>query len=225
VVIAARSAGPLDALADEIVAAGGAALAVPTDVTEPAAIDALLGATRELLGASGRLDVLVNNAGVLPVATRAECLALDDWQRTLMLNVTSPWYLATRAHPLMGAGSVVVNVTSTAAFYPSIGLSAYNTSKAALNMVTRGLALEWARDGIRVVGVAPGLVDTDLVAPITDWMERTGQKVNPLCRLGTVDEVAELVAFVASDRASYMTGSIVPLDGGELLTASSDVPK
>jgi len=225
VVLAARSAEPLEALAAAIAADGGDALAVPTDLTDAVAVDALVDATRVFAGAGGRLGVLVNNAGVLPEATRAERMTLDQWQSTLMLNLTSPWYLATRAHALMGDGSVVVNVSSSAAFYPSVGLSAYNASKSALNMVTRGLALEWARDGIRVVGIAPGLVDTELAVPITEWMARTDQKVNPMGRLGTADEVAELIAFVASGKAGYMTGSIVTLDGGELLTASSEAPK
>ena len=225
VVLAARSAGPLDALASAIADDGGVALAVPTDLTDPVAVDALVEATRDFAGPDDRLGVLVNNAGVLPEATRAERMTLDQWQSTLMLNLTAPWYVATRAHALMGEGSVVVNVSSSAAFYPSVGLSAYNASKAALNMVTRGLALEWARDGIRVVGIAPGLVDTELAVPITDWMTRTDQQVNPMGRLGTADEVAELIAFVASGKAGYMTGSIVTLDGGELLTASSEAPK
>lgn len=224
VVLAARSAGPLDELAAEIVASGGDALAVPTDLTDPAAIDALVDATRTFAGEAG-LAVLVNNAGVLPAATRAEKMSLADWQHTIALDLTAPWYLATRAHALMHEGSVVVNVSSSAAFYPSVGLSAYNACKSALNMVTRGLALEWARDGIRVVGIAPGLVDTELAVPITTWMDHTDQKVNPMGRLGTADEVAELVAFVASSKAAYMTGSIVTLDGGELLTASSEAPK
>ena len=224
-VLAARSAGPLEALAAAITADGGDAIAVPTDLTDPVSVDALVDATRVFAGREGRLGVLVNNAGVLPEATRAERMTLEQWESTLMLNLTAPWYLATRAHALMGDGSVVVNVSSSAAFYPSVGLSAYNASKSALNMVTRGLALEWARDGIRVVGIAPGLVDTELAVPITDWMARTDQKVNPMGRLGTADEVAELIAFVASGKAGYMTGSIVTLDGGELLTASSDAPK
>lgn len=224
VVLAARSAGTLDELVAEIAAEGGDALAVRTDLTDTVAIDALVDATCEFAG-DAPLGVLVNNAGVLPTATRAEKMSLDEWQRTIALDLTAPWYLATRAHPLMRAGSVVVNVSSSAAFYPSIGLSAYNASKSALNMVTRGLALEWARDGIRVVGVAPGLVDTELATPITDWMARTDQRVNPMGRLGTADEVAELIAFVASGKAAYMTGSIVTLDGGELLTASSEAPK
>jgi NAD(P)-dependent dehydrogenase (short-subunit alcohol dehydrogenase family) len=223
-VLAARSAEPLASLAAELGGDHGDALALPTDLTDPSAVDALVDATRAFAGTSP-LAVLVNNAGVLPTATRAERMSLDDWQRTLMLNLTSPWYLATRVHALMGEGSVVVNVSSSAAFYPSVGLSAYNASKAALNTVTRGLALEWARDGIRVVGVAPGLVDTELAVPITQWMDRTEQKVNPMGRLGTADEVAELIAFVAGGKAAYMTGSVVTLDGGELLTASSEAPK
>jgi 3-oxoacyl-[acyl-carrier protein] reductase len=221
-VLAARSSGPLDELAAELTAGGADALAVPTDLTDLTEVDALLDATRHW---AGRVDVLVNNAGVLPAAMRAERMPIEDWQSTLMLNLTSPWYLATRARALMEAGAVVVNLSSSAAYYPSVGLSAYNTSKAALNMVTRCLALEWAREGIRVVGIAPGLVDTELAVPITQWMARTEQAVNPMGRLGTAEEVAELVAFVASDKAAYMTGSIVTVDGGELLVASSEAPR
>jgi NAD(P)-dependent dehydrogenase (short-subunit alcohol dehydrogenase family) len=111
----------------------------------------------------------------------------------------------------------VVNISSTAALYPSVGFSAYNASKAALSMLTRTLALEWARDGIRVVGVAPGKVDTAMVRPIVDYGARNGLPLNPLDRIGRPEEVAALVAYLASDRAAYITGSIVTIDGGEVL--------
>ena len=116
-----------------------------------------------------------------------------------------------------GDGGVIVNVTSTAATYPSVGFAAYNASKAALSMLTQTLALEWARDSIRVVGLAPGKIDTPMVEPILAWAERQGSRLNPLGRVGRPDEVAALVSFVVSDRAAYMTGNIVTLDGGELL--------
>jgi 3-oxoacyl-[acyl-carrier protein] reductase len=222
VVLAARGTDALDAVRTELVSSGGDALAVPTDLTDTSAIDELLAATDEW---GFGLDLLVNNAGVLPTATRVEHLALDDWHHTLMLNMTSPFYLASRAHRLMKNGSVVVNVSSTAAFYPSVGLCSYNVSKAALNMLTRCLALEWARDGIRVVGVSPGKIDTELVEPIMEWVDRTEQKVNLLDRLGAAEEVAELIAYLASDRAAYLTGSMIAIDGGELLTAGTGVPR
>ncbi|MEY2475186.1 MAG: hypothetical protein QOG87_501, partial [Actinomycetota bacterium] len=127
VVLAARSTDYLEMVAKEIDAVGGEALVVPTDVGDLAALDALVAAT---LARFGRLDVLVNNAGVLPKATRAEKLSVEEWRSALDLNLTAPWYLACRAKEAMSQGGVVVNVTSTAAQYPSVGFSAYNASKA-----------------------------------------------------------------------------------------------
>jgi 3-oxoacyl-[acyl-carrier protein] reductase len=170
----------------------------------------------------GGLDVLVNNAGVLPQAARAENIGWDDWDATLQLNLSAPWFLACRARELMSTGGVIINNASTAAYFPSRGLVAYNVSKSALVMMTRVLALEWARDGIRVIGVAPGKIETDLVAPILQWTEKHELPLNPMRRIGSGDEVADLVAFLASDRAGYVTGVTVPIDGGELLTAGSE---
>ena len=214
VVLAARSAGDLDAVAAEVAEAGGVALAVPTDATVLGQLDAL---TAAAVARFGRVDVLVNNAGVLPTATRSERLTAEDWQRAFDLNVTVPWYLACRDKEAMGPGSVVVNVTSTAALYPSVGFSAYNASKAALSMLTRTLALEWARDGVRVVGIAPGKVDTAMVEPIVAFSERHDMPLNPLGRLGRPEEVADLIAYLVDSRASYITGSIITIDGGEVL--------
>ena len=216
VALAARSADPLTELADEL---GGPdrALAVPTDLAVTDDLDRLVARTVEHFG---RLDVLVNNAGVLPAATRSERMGLDDWRAALDVNLTGPWWLANLAHDAMAAtagGGVVVNVTSTAASYPSVGFAAYNASKAALTMLTRTLALEWARDHVRVVGVAPGKVDTAMVAPILEWAERQGVAVNPLGRVGRPEEVAALVSFLVSEDAAFITGSTTTIDGGELL--------
>jgi NAD(P)-dependent dehydrogenase (short-subunit alcohol dehydrogenase family) len=117
---------------------------------------------------------------------------------------------------------VVVNNASSAAYFPSRGLVAYNVSKSALIMLTRVLALEWAREGVRVVGVAPGKIDTELVAPIVAWTEKHEMPLNPMRRIGADTEVADLVAFLVSDQASFVTGVTVPIDGGELLTAGSE---
>lgn len=217
VVLAARSVDDLRAVAKQIETDGGDALVVPTDVSDADALDALMAATLERFG---RVDLLVNNAGVLPPATRTERVAVDDWKRTFDLNVHGPWYLACRARDAMvegGDGGVVVNVTSTASLYPSIGFSAYNASKAALTMLTKTLALEWARDGVRVVGIAPGKVETELVQPILRYDEKKQNRVNPLGRVGQPEEVADLIAFVAGAQAGYITGSIITIDGGELV--------
>lgn len=217
VALAARSSDRIESLAAEIVALGGTAIAITTDVRDTAALEHLVD---ETVRRFGRLDVLVNNAAQMPTATRSDKMSLDAWSNALAVNLTGPWWLANRAHDAMvatGDGGVVVNITSTAATYPSIGFAAYNASKAALSMLTRTLALEWARDRIRVVGVAPGKVDTVMVEPILAWTERQGIPLNPLGRVGRPDEVASLIRFVVSERAAYMTGNIVTLDGGELL--------
>jgi NAD(P)-dependent dehydrogenase (short-subunit alcohol dehydrogenase family) len=217
VVLAARSVDDLEAVGSGIRGSGGDALVVRTDATELADLDALVAATAERFG---RLDILVNNAGVLPTAVRSERMSVQDWQQAFDLNLTGPWYLACRAKELMaagGVGGVVVNVTSTASLYPSVGFSAYHASKAGLTMLTQTLALEWARDQIRVLGVAPGKVDTALVQPIVEFSRRHDTPLNPLGRIGRPDEVADLIAFLVSDRAGYMTGSIVTIDGGEVL--------
>jgi NAD(P)-dependent dehydrogenase (short-subunit alcohol dehydrogenase family) len=219
VVLAARSVDDLKAVAAAIHAAGGEAMVVRTDATDLAQLDALVEAT---LARYGHLDVLVNNAGLLPTAVRSERMAVSDWRHAFDLNVTAPWYLACRAKEAMvtGGGGVVVNVSSTASLYPSVGFSAYNASKAALSMLTRTLALEWAAEGIRVVGVAPGKVDTALVAPIIAFAERHDLPLNPLGRIGRPEEIADFIAYLASDRASFVTGSIVTIDGGEVLATA-----
>ncbi len=168
----------------------------------------------------GRVDALVNNAGVLPQAELAETVDREAWDATLEINLTSAWYLATRIKPMMPAGSVIVNMTSSAAYYPSRGLVAYNVSKAGLVMLTRVLAVEWAGDGIRVLAVAPGKIDTDMLEPIKAWAAKRNLALNPMGRIGDPSEVAELVAFLISTRASFLTGVTVPVDGGELLQTS-----
>jgi len=217
VALAARSADRLDAVAGEIGRAGGIAEAIVTDVADPDALDHLV---EETVRRFGRLDLLVNNAAVMPAATRSEKMTLEAWSAALAVNLTGPWWLANRARDAMAAtgdGGVIVNVTSTAATYPSAGFVAYNASKAALAMLTRTLALEWARDRIRVVGIAPGKIDTPMVEPIVAYAQRRGEPLNPLGRVGRPDEVASLISYIASERAAFMTGSVVTLDGGELL--------
>ena len=219
VILAARSADAIGALAADLSGLGGRALAIAADLSDRESLAALMAEVEER--ADG-LDIMVNNAGVLPEAKPADDVSWAEWDATLGVNLAAPWYLACRAKQLMTSGGVIVNNASTASYYPSRGLVAYNVSKSALVMLTRALALEWARDGIRVVGVAPGKVDTDLVQPILRWSEKRRLPLNPMRRIGGADEVADLVAFLVSDEAGYITGVTVPIDGGELLAAGSE---
>jgi NAD(P)-dependent dehydrogenase (short-subunit alcohol dehydrogenase family) len=220
VALVARDATKLAEVAAEIAERGARAVALPTDLTDRTALDSLMDTVSEKFGG---LDILVNNAGLLPPARAAHLSDWSVWDDALAVNLSAPWYLASRARALMGKqGGVIVNNASTAAYYPSRGLVAYNVSKAAVIMLTRLLALEWARDRIRVVGVAPGKIDTEMVGPIVAWTEKHDLALNPLERLGTDQEVADLVAFLVSDRAAFITGVTVPIDGGELLTAGGE---
>lgn len=225
VVLAARDGQKLAELVRHIEEAGGKALAVPTDATVQADLDALVATVdREF----GRLDILVNNAGALPEAALADQVSLEEWNRALALNLTAPWYLASRCKDLIvrgERGGTVINMTSSASFYPSVGFSAYNASKAGLTAVTRTLALEWGRHNIRVVGIAPGKIDTDMIRPILEYGERRNLRVNPLGRVGLPSEVAKLVAYLVSGAATFITGSVISIDGGEVAASGADLAR
>jgi NAD(P)-dependent dehydrogenase (short-subunit alcohol dehydrogenase family) len=214
VVLVARTAAALQGVRNEIVAAGGRASVIATDLASPPSIDRLVESVQVC---HGRVDVLINNAGTLGTATRSEGTDLAQWQSVLDVNLTGPWYLATRLKESMPPGAVVVNISSTAQFYPSVGLAPYCVSKAGMSMLTRVLALEWARDGIRVVGVAPGKVETQLAEPIVQYFDGLQKRYNAMNRLGHPDEVACLFAYLVSHQAAFVTGSTHVIDGGELL--------
>ncbi len=212
VFLAARTKDAIAQLADEITQAGGAAIAIPTDVTSEASRQHLM---HEV---GGELDVLVNNAGILPTAQRLEKLSTADWDEALAMHLIAPWHLSCLAREAMGGDGVIVNMTSTAAYRPSTGLATYAVSKTATMMLTRACALEWAADGIRVVGVAPGMTETEMIAPVVEWAKRTNYEFNPIGRFADPAEIADLIAYIVSDRARYITGCTLAIDGGELIS-------
>jgi NAD(P)-dependent dehydrogenase (short-subunit alcohol dehydrogenase family) len=188
-------------------------LALPCDVSDAASVAAAVGAVEKRFG---RLDALVNNAGVAVFAPLLET-SDADWERILAVNLTGPFLCVKAAAPLMRehGGGAIVNITSISAVRASTLRSAYGTSKAGLAHLTKQLAVELASLGIRVNAVAPGPVDTAMAKAVhTAEIRADYHDAIPLNRYGLEEELAEAIFFLSSDRASYITGQILAVDGG-----------
>jgi 3-oxoacyl-[acyl-carrier protein] reductase len=217
VVVTSRSADRAQATAAAIEDEGGTALGVAAELTDADAPAVLVART---LSRFGRLDALVNNAGAGQVAD-SETLALADWQRIIDLDLSAPFRCAqAAARPMLAAGrGVIVNVSSITGHLGLARRAAYGAAKHGLEGLTKTLAVEWARRGVRVVSVAPAYVATELLAGTSKAGGFTLEQVarrTPLGRLAEPEEVARVVAFLVSDDASYVTGSSVLVDGGWL---------
>jgi 3-oxoacyl-[acyl-carrier protein] reductase len=205
------------ALTEEIAAGGGEARAFRGDVGVRENADALVRATLE---GFGRLDVLVNNAGVHLPGVRLADVPADAWDRILRVNLSGPFYLILAALPAMraqGAGHIV-NVSSNVTQRFPVASGPYTVSKAGLEALTRILAKEEGARGIRVNAVAPGPIETDMLAESLAVMgpERARAFVDsvPLGRKGRPEEIAAVVRFLVSDAASYLTGQVIYVNGG-----------
>lgn len=182
------------------------------DVADPAACAK---AVEEVVSAFGGLHVLVNNAGIA-VDQLVMRVKDDDWQRQLDVNLTGAFNLIRAAtRPMMKArGGAIINLTSVVGEMGNAGQAAYAATKAGLIGLTKSVARELASRNIRVNAVAPGFIDTDMTAGLPE-AARTAMLNNiPLARLGTAREVADAVAWLASDRSSYVTGEVVRVNGG-----------
>ena len=200
-------------LADEIEAAGGRAIAVEADVSDATEVESLVATTVE---AFGRLDLLVNNAGIEQHTPLLE-IGEDDWDRTLAVNLKGPFLcLQAAAKRMQKDGGSIVNISSIHEDFPFPGSTPYVAAKGGLRMLMRNAALELAPHGIRVNNVAPGAIATPInAATLSDPAKvKEVQRIVPLQRFGEPVEVAEVVLFLASDRASYVTGSTYYVDGG-----------
>lgn len=203
-----------DAVAREIGEAGGEALFVHHDVSDPGGWERALDETRERFG---RLDVLVNNAGIGDTATIEET-DLDEYAKTIAVDQTGVFLGMKLAAPMLiesGHGSIV-NVSSIFGTTGGFGASpAYHAAKGAITTLTKNAALHWATEGLRVNSIHPGFIDTPLLdqakgTPFEDLMVQT----TPMARLGLPEEVAAGIAYLASDDASFVTGSELYVDGG-----------
>lgn len=175
---------------------------------------------RALAAGLGALDVLVNNAGQNLPGGRSEW---DDgvFEETLAVNLVAPFRLAQACHDRLAASSVegggsVVNVGSMAAFFGMEMVPGYGAAKAGVVQMTKTLAVSWARDGIRVNAVAPGVIESNMTAPMLGYEPLIGPLLarTPLARFGTPDDVAPAVLFLASGAARYVTGHTLAVDGG-----------
>jgi NAD(P)-dependent dehydrogenase (short-subunit alcohol dehydrogenase family) len=188
-------------------------LALHCDVSDA---EAVAGAVAETEARFGRLDALVNNAGVAVFAPLLET-SDDDWNRVLAVNLTGPFLCTKAAAPLMRehGGGAIVNITSISGLRASTLRSAYGTSKAGLAHLTKQLAVELAALGIRVNAVAPGPVETAMAKQVhTPEIRADYHDAIPLNRYGLEEELAEAVFFLCSERASYITGQVLCVDGG-----------
>jgi len=211
VVAAARGEHAAETVS-EIAAAGGRAEAVAMDVTDGAAVEAAVAGT---VARYGRLDILVNNAGI----TRDQLvlrMKRDDWDAVIATNLSAAYTCvqAVLKPMIKQRAGRIINITSVVGQSGNAGQVNYAASKAGLIGLTKSLALEVASRNITVNAVAPGLIDTEMTRAISagaheDWAARI-----PLKRLGTPDDVASAVVFLASDEAAYITGHVLAVNGG-----------
>lgn len=214
VVVAARHADRITRVADEIVAAGGQALAVPTDVTDRTALVSLADAAVE---AFGRLHVWVNNAGGSPIRSPLKDLDEAEWDACLRLNLTSVWMASVIAAERMVAGGSIINISSPAGDRGVPGSGHYAAAKAGVNSLTKTMSLELAPE-VRVNGISPGFVPTEVMMTALDTdvekLEQMAEKRIPLKRLGTPDDMGSTAVYLASDAGSWMTGQTLIVAGG-----------
>ncbi len=192
--------------------AGREALAVQADVTDPAAAEALVKAALE---AFGKVDILVNNAGI----TRDDLImrmSLDAWREVLETNLFGAFYsIKAATRPMLKArGGRIVNITSVSGQAGQTGQANYSAAKAGLIGLTKATARELASRGITCNAVAPGFVLTELTQGLPDALKAELTARTPLGRFGTAEEIADAVAFLASDEAAFITGQVLAVDGG-----------
>jgi 2,3-dihydro-2,3-dihydroxybenzoate dehydrogenase len=219
VMLSGRDRARGEVVVAEIAASGGTAQLITGDVAHPDFCQRLVEDTVAQLGG---LDILFNNAGIV-MHGKIDSHSNAAWQNLLDTNVSSVFYLSRAAigHMKQQGGGAIVNMSSECGLIGYENLAAYSTTKSALIMFTKVLALDHARDNIRVNAVCPGDIDTPMMDAGLAVKELTAEEIReklklhiPIGRVGEPEDVAALVMFLASDAAGFVTGAIVPVDGG-----------
>ncbi len=213
--LAARSQEKLQELANEITAAGGAATAFPLDVSDEEQIKATF---KAVIGQLGKIDILVNNAGI----TRDQLvmrMKRADWDAVLNTNLTSAYLCTQQAitSMLKQRWGRIINITSIFGQTGQAGQANYSASKAGLIGLTMAIAREVSSRNITCNAVAPGFIETAMTSGLADEFKQNAVKMIPLGRVGTPEEVASAVAFLASEEAAYITGHVLNVNGGMLM--------
>jgi NAD(P)-dependent dehydrogenase (short-subunit alcohol dehydrogenase family) len=213
--LASRNESDLETLAKEIDAGGGKAITVPTDVTDREQIENLINTTKSELG---RLDVLVNNAGGSRFMSPLTSVRPDGWTKMLSLNLDSVFHatqLGANAMIESGGGSII-QISSVAGLYGAPGLSFYSAAKHGVIGLTKAVAKELAQSNVRVNCIAPGWIATDL----NNWMDedttKWAESTIPMGRMGEAAEISGAAVFLASNASSFVTGTTIVIDGGQL---------
>ena len=216
IVIAARNQEKTESVVKEILSMGRRCIGVQCDVLERRDIVKTVDtAVNEL----GRLNILVNNAGVSHWGERTEDVAIETWQRTIDINLTAPFVFSQIAYPALvkAGGGKIINIGSGFSHKAAAGNAAYAASKAGLWNVTKSLALDWGKDNIQVTMISPGWIRTEMatVAALADTEQRN--KIiseTPAGRIGELEDLAGAAVFLASRASDYVSGSHVKVDGG-----------
>jgi len=214
-VVAAARGENAKGTADAIREAGGSAESIGLDVTDAAGVDA---AVAGIMAGKGRIDILVNNAGITRDTLMLR-MKRDDWDAVLQTNLTAAFtsVQAVLKPMIKQRSGRIINITSVVGQSGNAGQANYAASKAGLIGFTKAVALEVASRNITVNAVAPGLIDTDMTRAIAEGAHEEWAARIPLKRLGTPDDVASAVVFLASDEAAYITGHVLAVNGGMYL--------